>query len=324
MTPLTNVASLREKNHGKQWGPRQRIMEIMSPVSSITLHSSFETQQQQRPLRPRRRQKSEPQGLGDPRSCLKQIHQHHMTVMDAISYPSNCLPWYYKQQLVFQINEVRRRLQFLLNDQHLQRTSTILPSSVPAEHRGRIRFNIRRDAPPHGSARSRMPGNLPKQDDKDHGRHRRLHDRFPAMLRDPSRKFLSSRAGKRRGEDKENPRQKASTEPRQHCRKSCLGDVSLRIKNSTRPSGKTQVKDWYIRETEMVTRPAYCSMEMISFDKESECFHRTEIAYPFQPCVPSSAANDASILTPQRRLAKTLQVQTAAVNNVYKHSLIWQ
>ena len=39
---------------------------------------------------------------------------------------------------------------------------------------------------------------------------------------------------------------------------------------------------WYVLPSNIVIkRPTFCSMEMISFDKENECFHRTEIAYPY-------------------------------------------
>jgi hypothetical protein len=99
---------------------------------------------------------------------------------------------------------------------------------------------------------------------------------------------------------------------------------------------------WYIRPTTTFARPIFCSMEMISFDKENECFHRTEIAYPYVvdeiSCCHSTKKSSFKINNKKennkntvetstihgRRLAKRLEIRTAAVNNVYKHSLIWQ
>ncbi|OEU21470.1 hypothetical protein FRACYDRAFT_235096 [Fragilariopsis cylindrus CCMP1102] len=101
---------------------------------------------------------------------------------------------------------------------------------------------------------------------------------------------------------------------------------------------------WYYRDSRRLasaadttskstTQSAYCSMEMISFDKENECFHRKEIAYPYQPpsssasssykkCYDSDNANDRQHR--YRCLAKTLEVRVTEANNICKYSLIWQ
>lgn len=447
--------------------PHQRIMElVVSPMSSVTLQSSFD----------RRRRNQERRRLQLPRTNWRQLqpkllsllntkyhttsHRPRLTNKDgsryqlcqrgtlaSIAFPNNCLPWYYKQRLLFQINQVRRRLQYILNDIHLKRNDMILPSSIPPEHRGSFRVNndvVVRTVPSPKSGPSTptktMTGNQPNLSssntdlDRHHHRRRRsrLHDSMPASFREPSQKLFSSTSNSSSSskdmnnnddnsnnnknnnnnqdeEQKENPKQNTPPARGNNLRRSnrrnllpfipiggrskafmamkssinnnknnninknddeeqkenlsqstiaagnkkivnvggnknsnrknrTLRDVTIgrRTKNNrTVHSGKQQQqqqnrhhqqqqrKDWYIRQAGMVTRSAYCSMEMISFDKKRECFHRTEIAYPFQPCI-KSRSNDDDDGGPQRRLARTLRIQTAAVNNVYKHSLIWQ
>jgi hypothetical protein len=415
--------------------PRQRSTEIISPMSSVTMHSSFVVQQQNREGRRflprtnwRQLHTTKQQVALKNQYCtssrpLVTMHgtmyqQCQRMTLASISFPNNSIPWYYKQRLVFQINQVRRRLQFILNDDHLKRTNMILPTSVPREHKGTFQVNVVHAAPSpkNGSPsrrKTRRNSDLPKQSspttDRDrhhhhHDRRRCIHDRIPALFRssgssNSNRDMTSSTVNKNEEPNKENLNQRslpADCSNRNHSRgrkmwrdiaivgkskpfiamknnsnnnnnfqseeehkenlsqstlaarntsvgevgmknrqrinrkSNVLRDVSLggRNKNSGTFHSQTQQqqqqrKDWYIREAGMVTRSAYCSMEVISFDKKSACFHRTEIAYPFQPCIKSNVGRKDEG-SPQRRLARTLQVQTAAVNNVYKHSLIWQ
>ena len=80
------------------------------------------------------------------------------SIFEDISFPYNCLPWYYKQRLVFELNAVRRRLQYLVvvDGRSMRFDCTLKPSLIQS-------------TPYHGSFMSKtctlsvLPGNLPKR-----------------------------------------------------------------------------------------------------------------------------------------------------------------
>jgi hypothetical protein len=245
------------------------------------------------------------------RSRRKLISTHAVrTVKSTTDFSYNCLPWYYKKLVVFQINELRRRLEYLHHDSHHGATGRILPSSIPQSLLGS--FQKRKD----------------KRDDKSN-----LGDRRTSSGKDDT--FSSSLCSLQPQDEKEN---RAIFDAVIKKRETVLRVITGRriSQKRRRDEGKKHVlslstsssksSTWYVRPMKGIwTEPAYCSMEMISFDKESECFHRTEIAYPFRPsfCCSTENCNNFGKDAPSCRLAKKLEIRTRAVKNIYKHSLIW-
>jgi hypothetical protein len=242
---------------------------------------------------------------------------HAVRAVKSISdFSFNCLPWYYKKLIVFQINELRRRLEYLQHDYHYRATGQILPSSIPRNLCGS--FQKRKDA----------------YDVK-----RSLSDRRTSSTKDGQ--STGSLLSFHPTEEKEN---RDIFEAVNKKRESILQVIKARrnLQQRSRVEGKymwlqastatSKSSTWYVRSpmNGTWTEPAYCSMEMISFDKDSECFHRTEIAYPFRPSVCNSSEifvcicnNGKNSTITSRRLAKKLVIRTTTVNNIFKHSLIW-
>ena len=72
------------------------------------------------------------------------IINQQMTLRETIFVRENCLPWYYKQRMLFQLSDVRRRLLFLIKDAYIQTHKIIKPSTIPVEFKKKLSTRRRR------------------------------------------------------------------------------------------------------------------------------------------------------------------------------------
>ena len=262
------------------------------------------------------------------------------SIKDSISFSYNSLPWYCKKRLIYQLNELRKRLEYVAKDSHFLQCRVILPSSIPTKLRSGTRFHsststidghqlpVNVQGSTSVAVSQRVPrfsgiqkalstskgvgvrrnvGNGKMEDEKE-------NNQVMAKIRGKRNRVLRVLSGRR----KEKP---ANTRTAATQRRSSLS------------SSSSKTASWFYRpDNSPKSLPAFCSMEMISFDADTECFHRTEIAYPFQQqhSAATHKKNDTrlgetkSAEHSNRRLAKKVEIRTAAVNNIYKHSLIWE
>lgn len=266
------------------------------------------------------------------------------SIQFSMDYSYNCLPWYNKKRLVLQINELRKRLEFLLQDSHYTSTLRIFPSTIPQQLRGFYQHSVRpktenvlkvrfqQDVECRGddenSKQSRAVNSIfrspkPAEEKENRAVFAAISKKRKNVLRVITKGKLNR--GKAGGNESNNTNAKSSVTHRKNT-------------FATSKAASSSSSSWYIRPSSgLLTEPAYCSMEMISFDKEYECFHRTEIAYPSRPAggglvSPKKEGNkndtddggmDGEFVSSHRRLAKRLEIRSAAVNNIFKHSLIW-
>ncbi|KAG7355415.1 hypothetical protein IV203_000101 [Nitzschia inconspicua] len=274
------------------------------------------------------------------RSRRKVISSHAVqSVQLSIGYSYNCLPWYYKKKVVFQIKELRKRLEYLIRDSQFGMTGRILPSTIPPQ----LRSSCRWDAV-HSKKNMRIvcSEETNNQFDKSIALSQCMR---PAEDKGKENNAVLANINKKRASI-------LRVITNRRLNKGKQGDMSqqwsVRTKQQNQvplPSSsystntKTAASSWYVRPSHTNGKwkePTYCSMEMISFDKETECFHRTEIAYPFQPpiigspsfssdtkCGNNRTDDKGDIKIVNRRLAKKVQIRSASVNNIFKHSLIW-
>jgi hypothetical protein len=278
--------------------------------------------------------------------------------------------------MLFQLSNVRRRLLFLVKDSYIQTYKIIKPSTIPTEFKTASTITKQQN-----KQTRRISGHVPKsaisrkvlqqQQQQQHSSRGvssniTINHRNYAFIDESNISTINSLAL----EDNENDRKSSNNgrslgRPSRQLRASSRRNTSgaNRNSNNTRTfsiNSSSTASTWYMLPSNIVLkRPSFCSMEMISFDKENECFHRTEIAYPYVVQEPlatqsKSVTNKTNILssvlslsssrdendenknrrttttttsdttTVNRRLAKKLEIRTSAVNNIYKHSLIWQ
>jgi hypothetical protein len=129
-------------------------MMVVSPVSTLTMSPSFDTAEVSTSYA----------HIEGRHHYLSHNHHHHhhyasqddyKSVFEVISFPYNSLPWYTKHKIMFEINAVRRRLQFVVGDRWIK-YSVLRPSLIPDDHRGS--FGLL------SSSGRIMAGNLPKKD----------------------------------------------------------------------------------------------------------------------------------------------------------------
>jgi hypothetical protein len=241
------------------------------------------------------------------RSGRKIISSHAVqSIKESIGFAYSSVPWYCKKRVVFQISELRKRLEFLSQDSFFLRHGMILPSSVPSKLQGRYQSKVVERQPENS-----MPCKTSN---------RRV--RFSGFKKNLSSKGGGSSIGAGQKDEKENNQVMAKiSKKRLNVLRVLTGKNKEKPVQNTSKT-RSSSSSWFVRpDSSPKNLPAYCSMELISFDKDSECFHRTEIVYPFRPSVAANQDENGTV-TSSRRLAKKVEIRTAAVNNIYKHSLI--